>query len=173
MSRAISFAALALIGAAACGGDTTTTTDMGMTAHDMTTTQTMDMTVVPPTFDVPTGCTPNTTTTLASSSLYTNIISPKCATTNCHVTGATPPNYSGGAATFSANVKNVSAGRPQNPTMQYIKPNDLNNSFILYKVTGQQGKVQFGGAQMPQNGPPYLSPTDQCTLISWVNSGAN
>ena len=170
MSRAISFAALALIGAAACGGDTTTTTDMGMTSHDMA-TQTTDMTVVPPTFDVPAGCTPNTTTML--SSFYTTIIKTNCATTNCHVAGATPPNYGTMASTFSANVKNVSAGRPQNPSMQYIKPNDYNNSFILYKITGQQGKVQFGGAQMPQNGPPYLSATDQCTLISWVNSGAN
>lgn len=172
MSRAIGLAALALVGAAACGNNTPTMTmDMGTTNHDMTTTQPVDMAVVPPTFVVPTTCTPNTTTML--SSFYTSIISMKCATPNCHVTGATPPNYSGGAATFSANVKNVSAGRPQNPTMDYIKPGDYNNSFILYKVTGQQGKVQFGGAQMPQNGPPYLSDIEQCTLISWVNSGAN
>lgn len=170
MSRATRYAALALIGAAACGNNTSMM-DMGTTTKsDMTVTQNPDMTFVPPTFTVPTTCTPATGVT--ASSFYTTIIKANCAVAGCHVAGATPPNYDGSAATFVANVKNVSAGRAMVSSMQYIKPNDYNNSFLLYKIAGQQGKVPFGGDRMPQ-GRAALSDADQCTLISWVNSGAN
>jgi hypothetical protein len=173
MSRATEFAAVTLFCVAACGNTNTGTLDMSMSGDmvmkpaDMTL---VDMTFVPPTFDA-TGCA-TANVTLSGSMLYTNIIQPKCATTGCHVAGATPPNYAGGAAAFSQVVVNKSAFRSQLPSLQYIKPNDLNNSFILYKVAGQQGKIPEGGGQMPQNGPPFLSATEQCTLINWVRSGA-
>ena len=170
MSRATRFAALALVGAAACGNNTTVMDMATNTNKDMTVTTPPDMTFVPPTFAVPSGCTP--TTGVTASMFYANIITANCAVSGCHVAGATPPNYAGGAASFIANVKNVSAGRAAVQAMQYIKPNDYNNSFLLYKIAGQQDKVPSGGTQMPQGRAP-LSAADQCTLISWVNSGAN
>ena len=72
----------------------------------------------------------------------------------CHVTGFQLPNYGPDMTAFRTNVVNVSANRSQVPGLSYIKPNDVNNSFILYKVTGQQGMIPVGGAQMPYNLTP-------------------
>jgi hypothetical protein len=180
MSGARIFATCCLLWIAACGNGSSGTTDLG-SSHDMPSGDDMklsDMSMgdmfmpdmfVPPTLDA-TGC---ATATVTLSSFYTNIINAKCATTSCHVTNGTPPNYAGGASAFKTAVVNVSTGRLQVPDLKYIVPSDLNNSFILYKVTGQQAKVPGGGVQMPQNGPPYLSAADQCTIINWVRSGAN
>jgi hypothetical protein len=83
------------------------------------------------------------------------------------------PAYDGGAATFRSHVVGVSANRSQLPSLMYIKPSDPDNSFLLYKITGQQDKIPVGGAQMPDVSPPMpLSTQDQCTLINWVRTGA-
>lgn len=180
MSFARRFATIFLCSIAACGDSNTGGADMG-TSRDMRGAADMamaDMTrfdmfmpdmFVLPTLDA-TGC---ATANVALSSFYTNIIQNRCAKSDCHVANKTPPNYSGGAAAFKTAVVNVSTGRLDVPNMKYIVPNDIDNSFILYKVTGQQKKVPSGGVQMPDDGPPYLTTTEQCTLINWVRSGAN
>jgi hypothetical protein len=164
------FATLALLGIAACGG-TTTTTDMGGTNNDsgsgtVDMTGPADMTFVPPTLDVST-C---TTATVTLTTIYTNIIMPTCATASCHAVGATPPNFAGGKTTFFTNTVGVSANRSTVPNLKYIVANDPNNSFLLYKVTGQQTKIANGGSPMPLGGS--LTAAQQCQIINWVRGGA-
>jgi hypothetical protein len=168
MIRTATRCAMALVFVAACGKDNTTM-DMNSNkdmAPDLSSPP--DMTVVPPTFAVPGGC------AVANVTLATvyPIINTNCATVNCHRSGATTPVMGPNDMNmFRTNVVNVSAAR-QPASLNYVTPNNLDNSFLVYKVTGQQAKVQFGGAQMPNNQPP-LSATDQCTIINWVRSGAN
>jgi hypothetical protein len=126
----------------------------------------IDMAMVP-TLTPLSGCAAAMVTT---ATVYSNIISSRCAKSNCHG-GNIGPNMSGGAAAFSAAVVNVTA-RPQLTNFDEARPNDPNNSFILYKVTGQQSKVPFGGSRMPADGPPYLTAADQCLLYNWIQSGA-
>lgn len=122
----------------------------------------------PPTLTIPDSCASANVTVNA---VYNAIIETKCATASCHAQGQTPPSMSGGASAFRGAVVNVSAGRGAMPDMFYVKPNDPDKSFLLYKVLGQQAKIQFGGAQEPQGSPP-LSADEQCQLINWVRSGA-
>jgi hypothetical protein len=156
--------ALGLLFSAACGGNNTGTMDLGHKT-DMETSKS-DMTMTPPMLTIPGTC---TQTTVTASSFYSTIITPNCAVSGCH-NGATPPNYSGGAAAFRTSVVGVQA--IEVPTLDYVQANTPNNSFFLYKITGQQGQFSNGGVQMP-NGQAPLSATDQCTLINWVRSGAN
>ncbi len=127
-----------------------------------------DMATSSPTLAVPGSCA-QATVTLAS--FYSTLISPKCAIPSCH-DGTTAPNFAPDMTAFRNDTVGATAGRPLDPGLDYIKPNDVNESFVLYKITNQQAQIQSGGAAMP-SGQPLLSATDQCTLINWVRSGAN
>lgn len=169
MIRFVATSALALVVfTVACGGDGGGGTDMSSSNKDMSTSGTPDMTVVPPTFDVPAGC---NTATVTLATVYP-IISANCALSGCHVAGSTSPQMSPDMNTFKTNVVGVSSGRSPSSLKYIAQNNDLNNSFLLYKITGQQAKAQFGGDQMPYM-KAALSATDQCTIINWVRSGAN
>ena len=162
MMRLAMTGAAALLLVAACGKDNTTM-DMTMTNKDMAPDMSVppDMTIVPPTFDVPAGC---ATATVGLSSFYTNIISNTCAQANCHVSGGIPPLMGpGNMAMFKTNVIGVSAGRTPS-SLKLVATNDLNNSFLIYKITGQQTKVQSGGSQMPNN-LAALTATQQCQIV--------
>lgn len=169
MIRFASSCAMACVLVAACGNNNPMT-DMPSSNKDMGPDMLTppDMTVVPPTFTVPGSC---ATATVNLAAVYP-IINTNCATVNCHRAGATAPVMGPNDMNmFKTNVVGVTAGR-QPSTVNYVTASNLDNSFLVYKVTGQQGKVQFGGNQMPSNLPP-LSATDQCTIINWVRSGAN
>jgi hypothetical protein len=177
--------AMALLFVAACGNDSTGTDmgprdlslgDMAMPRLDMA--PRIDMALPPPMLTIPSTCTiPASPVTLAS--FYGTIINGasgnKCANAaTCHVLNGQLPRFTPDMNGFRTSVVNVSAGRTeQAPNLMQIKPNDPDNSFLLYKITGQQNKLTlFPGVQMPYDGPPYLSPAEQCTLINWVRTGA-
>lgn len=168
MMRLALTGAAALLFVAACGNNNPTP-DMPTTKMDMGPDMLVppDMTFVPPTFQVPGGC---AQTTVGLTSFYTNIISNTCSQVNCHRSGGIMP-FMGPAnmAMFKTNVIGVSAARMPS-TLKYVTTNDLDNSFLVYKITGQQGKVQFGGSQMPNN-LAALSATEQCQIINWVRTG--
>ena len=72
------------------------------------------------------------------------------------------------AATFKSNTVNVDS---TGASMKRITPSNIDASYLLYKVHGQQANVpNGGGGQMPGMG---LSDAEKCTLINWVKSGAN
>ena len=187
MNRLAMQGAMALLFAAACGNQSTGA-DMSMNQNDLRMASDMamldmtmpqpDMAMPPPTLMIPAGCVvPSSPVTLASfyGTLINGTSGNRCANaTSCHVLNGQLPRFTPDMAGFRTNVVNVSAGRTQQaPNMMYIKPNDPDNSFILYKITGQQNKLLSApGVQMPYDGPPYLTPTEQCTLINWVRTGA-
>lgn len=103
---------------------------------------------------------------VTSAQAYAAVIMPRCG---CHVGGSGGLTMSS-AATFKANTVNVDATMA---SMKRITPNNIDASYLLYKVHGQQGNVlNGGGGQMPLGGQA-LTDAEKCSLINWVKSGAN
>jgi hypothetical protein len=92
------------------------------------------------------------------------VIQPSC---NCHQGG------SGGLtmtspATLISNTVNVDASQAD---MKRITPNNVDQSYLLYKVFNQHNNVpNGGGSKMPLGG--NLSAAQQGLLVNWVKSGA-
>ena len=63
----------------------------------------------------------------------------------------------------------VNVPSTQQPSLNIIEPNDPENSYLVRKIRGDAG---ISGSRMPLNGPPYLSESNQNTIISWVAAGA-
>jgi hypothetical protein len=172
MTRLFPIATAALLSLAACGGSTTGTPDMPPTPNtdggtaDLSTSA--DMTFVPPTLDV-SACAAGTST--LGTNVYP-IIMATCATASCHSPGVTSPNMAGGKSTFFTNVVGVASAtsRPSLPNLKFVVANDVNNSFLLYKILGQQSKIPSGGGSMPLGGS--LTAAQQCLIINWVRGGA-
>lgn len=174
MTRVTIFGLLSAVAlAAACGNNTPMNgtpdmamvppgSDLAMTPADMATTP-PDM--VPPKLDT-TGC---AAANVTASAFYGTIVSGTCTTPNgCHGTGGTLPVMDT-MANFIANTK----GKQSSNGMNYVTANDVDKSYLLYKVTGQHVKVtQFPGVQMPSGKTPYTA-AQQCQMINWVKSGAN
>lgn len=55
----------------------------------------------------------------------------------------------------------------------YVDPGfDINRSYLLYKLTGEQRKVPHGGGDpMPPSGGLIDDPS-LCLVINWIKSGA-
>ena len=120
---------------------------------------------------------PETAVTLDS--FYDRIINANCATASCHGGPVFPTYGPNSPQIFLDQVLHRSPSRMAMPLLKYVRPRNVDNSFLLYKVvqsptTGmtQQDKIQIGGDPMPRGQAP-LSAEDQCILINWVRSGAN
>ena len=156
------------MGLAACGNNTSSSNDMGTSSGgDMATqgaadmTQTGDMTMAPPKLTVPAGC------AVASETAATlnTLVQSKCYGGTCHNSGSVPSMKSA-AELLALKNKSSSAALP------YVTPNDIDKSYLLYKLTGEQLKVSNGnGSKMPQTGS--LLDSEVCRFINWVRSGAN
>jgi cysteine-rich repeat protein len=89
---------------------------------------------------------------------------------SCHVLGA-----SGGLAmpdmdAFHANTVGVDASGAV--MMNRITANNIDASYLLYKIYNQHTNVlNGGGTSMPQ-GQPALTTANRCLLVNWVKSGA-
>jgi hypothetical protein len=175
------------MGAAGCGKGTSSAGDMGMSAQDMSMNAVMDLStppdlsmpdlvpppppdMTPPTVTgLPTNCAAGTTAAM----LYTNVFSPKCGQANCH--NATGVHFTvTDAASMKAALVNVNADETSG-TMARVKPSNVNQSFLMYKLMNQQLKVaipDLAGGQMPAGGP-MLDNTSLCAFISWIQGGAN
>ncbi len=181
-----------LLGTAACGGSNTP----DMAAADLTTPRDLsvspdltvapDLSVSPDLTQVPdltgadlmpatvTGLPSCTTATVTATSLYNDIVKGTCATsTSCHGPGSMI-HY---AISSAADIKTMWVGvkADQDPTMNRITANDVNHSYVMYKLTGEQTKVaaaDVAGKQMPRSGPPYLTNDQLCEFVNWINSGA-
>ncbi|MFO0578570.1 MAG: hypothetical protein U1A78_31590 [Polyangia bacterium] len=156
------------MGLAACGNNTSSGTDMGGSTGDMATqgaadmTQTGDMTMAPPKLTVPAGC--DTTQAETAANLNT-LVQAKCYGGTCHNNGSLPSMKS--AAELLA-LKNKSSSS----SLPYVTPNDIDKSYLLYKLTGEQLKVPNGnGSKMPQTGS--LLDSEVCRFVRWVKNGAN
>lgn len=159
--------ALGAVGLAACGGGTTpsNTTDMSTnTMRDMATGTPADMAMAPPMLTVPAGCTPMMAGQ-TSSTLYSTIVMAKCSGQTCHSNLTVP------ALKSAADVLALKNKQSSTPSMPYVTPGNINNSYLLYKLTGEQLKVPSGsGGRMPEGSP--LPDSDICKFIQWVATGA-
>lgn len=89
------------------------------------------------------------------------IFNKSCAFSGCHVSGSVNPNLSGNSFTNIVS-KQSSTG------MDYIKPNEPNNSYLLQKILGSNG---INGSRMPLNNSP-LSQEKIDAITEWINDGA-
>lgn len=99
------------------------------------------------------------------SATFTNIqeeiLNKSCAFSGCHASGSVNPNLSGNSYVNIVNKKSSTG-------MDYIKPNDPNNSYLLQKIIGANG---INGSRMPLNSSP-LSQDKIDILTEWINEGA-
>jgi hypothetical protein len=172
--------AVSLLG---CGSSSPTNNPDMMRAHDlaMETHEDLSMPIkmdlsVPPRdmsppmlTGLPTGCASGVTAV----TLYSNVVSTNCALAGCHGdSGGYVHWHAGNAAELIQAMVGVQAD--QTGGMDRVKANDLNNSYVLYKLMNEQDRAaQIGsaGAQMP-DGNPMLSSADICMFISWIQGGA-
>ena len=106
-------------------------------------------------------------TTTASSSTFSGIVSgilaPRCGT--CHAPGATPPALDAASA-YRALVGAMSG----QSSLVYVKPNDVEASYLVHKLRGDQTSVGGSGTIMPPDGA--LSPADLAAIEAWIANGA-
>ncbi len=95
-------------------------------------------------------------------SIQSNILTPKCAVSGCHVQGGGLPSFENGLA-YNNLVGAVTAGYAPNLR---VRAGDPANSVMYQKVTGGNG---FGGA-MPPGGSLTQSQMD--TIRAWILLGA-
>jgi len=94
------------------------------------------------------------------SSIQQNVFSKSCAFSSCHA-GSVSPTLSAGNAYGNIVNRISSVGKA------YIKPSDLDNSYLLLKLKGQN----ISGARMPRNANPLTqSVIDSISL--WIQNGA-
>lgn len=113
--------------------------------------------------NVPTGC----PTSESAADLYTTVVANTCAVANCH--------GQNGNAFLLQNPADLRAQWVNKPSKLYaavaqpfVTPNDVNKSWIMYKLTGSQGPY---GSKMPSAGA--LTSDQVCKFVAWINSGAN
>lgn len=94
-------------------------------------------------------------------SIQTEILNKSCAFSGCHVSGSVNPNLSGNSYSILVNKKSSTG-------MDYIKPNDPNNSYLLQKILGSS---VINGSRMPLNSSP-LSQEKINVITEWINDGA-
>jgi hypothetical protein len=157
------------VGLAACDGGTTPSMN-----NDMATTGTPDMTMTGPPdmampkLTVPAGCTPNMAGQ-TSNTIFTTIVQARCFGPTCHNMATTPTMKTAAEVLALKNI-NSSTGLPQ------IAANNIDRSYLLYKLTGEHLKVPGGsGSRMPDTsaGLTPLMDSDICKFIQWVSTGAN
>ena len=59
----------------------------------------------------------------------------------------------------------------QTAAMKLVTANDIDKSYLIYKVLNQHSKV-IGGRGNPMPLGKSLSDAQKCLLINWINSGA-
>lgn len=168
---------------AACGGTTNPTTDLatpdlGAQAGDLATADlaTPDLRpaadlatpdLAPPKLSgVPANCPAGVT----AQALYTNVVQKSCALKTCHAGGGIHFSITSAADLRTAWV-NKNADQPSTG-FPYVTPGNLDRSYVVYKLLGQQDRVSdSGGAIMPAAG--RLSDSDICQFVSWIQAGAN
>ena len=93
--------------------------------------------------------------------IQNNIFNQSCAFSGCHVSGGVNPDLSGNSY---GNIVN----RTSSTGINYISPNDPDNSYLLLKMIGSNG---ISGSRMPLNASP-LPQSQIDAVIQWINDGA-
>jgi hypothetical protein len=102
-------------------------------------------------------------------SIQTNVLTPRCATSGCHDGGGTllPRSMNLGTATTS-HAALVGVASVEMPSLQRVSPGNPDDSYVIRKLEGAPGIV---GSRMPLIPPPL----DQATVDAirlWITNGA-
>lgn len=92
-------------------------------------------------------------------------ILPTCAAAGCHGTIAPQQNLVLAPAVAYGNIVNVPS--TESPSLDRIKPNEPDNSYLYAKITG----AGITGGRMPLGGP-YLTDAQISLVRDWIRRGA-
>lgn len=111
-----------------------------------------------------------TQTSVTSDMLYA-VMQRSCAFKGCHDANGSPFGVSS-AADMRLKLTSAAAETTRIPR---VTPGDVDKSYVIYKLAGQQTKVapaSTAGRQMPL-GASMLPDADLCQFVVWVRNGAN
>lgn len=119
--------------------------------------------LAPPKVTQPASCAP---ATVNATMVFNGVFKNRCANSGCHG-GPLLPSLS------SATELPKMVGQASASDFPYVDAAlDINRSYILYKLTGEQRKVPHGGGDpMPPSGGLIDDPS-LCLVINWIKSGA-
>lgn len=99
--------------------------------------------------------------------LYTGIVSSSCTGARCHDPGSAGTLAMGSVAQMRTNLLAASA----TASIPRVTPGDIHNSYVMYKLLGQQARVTGGrGNRMPPLAA--LNNAQICQFVNWIRSGA-
>lgn len=110
--------------------------------------------------------------TVNANDLWSQVVSQRCgdpAGNGCHLQG----NNMGDVNLGSVDALRATVNKKSNSDLLLIKPNDIHQSYILYKLTDQQTFVPGGFGQYMPRGRGFLPNNELCMFVNWVRSGAN
>lgn len=119
--------------------------------------------LAPPKVSVPASCASASPT---AAQIYDPVFKGRCDNTNCHG-GPLLPSLK------RATDLPLMVGQSSASDYSYVDPGfDVNKSYLLYKLTGEQRRVPHGGGDpMPPNSG-LIDDTSLCMVINWIRSGA-
>jgi hypothetical protein len=98
--------------------------------------------------------------------VQTQVFTPRCAISGCHVGAGAPFGMDLSAGNAAASVVGVASG--QVPSMFRVVPGDASQSYLYWKVSGDP---RILGDPMPLNGSA-LSAADLARIADWIDQGA-
>ena len=128
-----------------------------------------DLVPPPKLADLP-ACAPATVT---SATLYTEVAKLRCTARYCHGTTDPVANFS-----FDSAVEMRAAwvgSRANQSPLAFVSAGNLDLSYVMWKLVGQQGMVARAGMEgerMPQPPREPLSTAELCMFVNWIRNGA-
>ncbi len=117
----------------------------------------------PPSVTLPASCSP---ANLTATQIYDPVFKGRCNNTNCHG-GPLLPSLRSAADLL------LMVGQSSASDFPYVDASfNLNKSYLLYKLTGEQRRVPHGGGDsMPPNAG-LIDDASLCMVVNWIRSGA-
>lgn len=103
--------------------------------------------------------------TFTFTAIQTQIFTPTCATTNCHVGQFPQQGLDLSAGNAYSEIVNVQSTEMQ--SLLLVKPGSSSESYLINKLRG----TGITGLRMP-NGQPALSTTVIDSIAAWIDRGA-
>jgi hypothetical protein len=107
--------------------------------------------------------------TVTAAALYPTVQAKCAGGGGCHLGAGTAGMLSLGANSTQMRAALLDVNANFGPYKR-VKASDVDNSLLIYKLVGQQGKIVGGNGQMPAVG--MLSDAELCLFYNWVRSGA-
>jgi Big-like domain-containing protein len=99
------------------------------------------------------------------SEIQSNVFTPDCATSGCHIGGGAPQGLQLDAANSYASMVGVASN--QDAAIELVNPGNPDNSYLIQKLEGTAAT----GAQMPLNAAA-LPQADIDVIRQWISDGA-